>query len=167
MLMASVPLPAAPAPQPVVERRGQSGPREVALRAQGVPADPARAAFKGLELIYYRKVADENLVTSALNRSGIPYSVTGADDAGGPGVNTIACSPDVSVDALKQVASALLSGGVPIGSVRQFVKPSEKPGRIEVVATALTTPGAVIAPAQIQGLTGCPQDLEPLQATPQ
>jgi hypothetical protein len=49
-------------------------------------------------------------------------------------VNSIACGPDIPVEALKALAVALIDGGVPIRAIFQFRRPEEKLRRLELLS---------------------------------
>ncbi|ESZ78377.1 peptidase C14 [Mesorhizobium sp. L103C105A0] len=142
------------------------GPRGANLRGLGDPESHDADVFKGVEVLYYRKLADSKLVTDALENAHIPYSVTAADLPDEFITNGIACGPDVPLPALKALAKQLIAANVPLRKIIRFRKPSEKPSRLEVLAItkeaagiqALTSPPLTVA--QIDKLNACPVSLQ-------
>ncbi|MDG4889732.1 caspase family protein [Mesorhizobium sp. WSM4887] len=142
------------------------GPRGANLRGLGDPESHEADVFKGVEVLYYRKLTDNKLVTDALENAHIPYSVTAADLPDEFVTNGIACGPDVPLPALKALAKQLIAANVPLRKIIRFRKPSEKPFRLEVLAItkeaagiqALDSPPLTID--QIDKLTTCPVSLQ-------
>jgi len=142
-----------------------NGPRIANLRGLGVPENMAASVFHRVEVLYYRKLADQDVISEALENDDIPYSVTSAELPDAFETNGIACGPDVPVAALKRLAHSLIEAGVPIRKIIRFKRPSEKPRRLEVMS--LTAEGRGLAPLdtppltveQIEALTSCPTSL--------
>ncbi|UWU23030.1 caspase family protein [Rhizobium sp. CB3060] len=142
------------------------GPRNSALRGLGDPRSDTSDIFRGVEVLYYQKTQDGKTVTKPLDEQKIPYVVTRAQLPETFTVNTIACAPDVPIEALKKTTLALIDSGVAVRRITTFLKPAEKPHRIEILSmtkdaagkTPLDTPP--VTRAQVEQLTACPHLLE-------
>ncbi|TBZ06251.1 caspase family protein [Rhizobium leguminosarum] len=153
-------------PQQIAYAADASGPRNSALRGLGEPRPEQANVFQNVEVLYYRKLEDKLRVTETLDAKKIPYVVTTAQLPDKFPVNTIACAPDVPVEALKEVTLALFDKGIPVRRIMTFRKPSEKPRRIEILSTTKDGAGKVAldsAPLtrdQIEKISSCPRILE-------
>lgn len=148
---------------PVVEPVAEVGPFKSLVRGQGLPEDPRANLFTGLDIIYYRKLADGSKVEDALNKRNIPYSATGAELPEKFSTNTLGCAPDVPIEALKKLALTLIDGGVGLQSIRTFQRPADKRRRIEIFSTTKNGSGVIpldtapLTREQINQLTSCPR----------
>lgn len=139
-----------------------TGPRVASVRALGEPSKPGGQLFAGLEVLYYERLADDGRVRGALNASGIPFVTTLAERADETGVDTIACGPDVSGDALRELARTLVENGVGIRQIVRFRKPEEKLRRIEVLSMLRSPLGngrdnlPVLSLEKIESIKACP-----------
>lgn len=102
----------------------------------GLPDDNSLSYFKGVNVFYYQKIADGNAIKDALDARRIPFVKTRASLPQSLPTNSIACSPDVPIQAIRTLALALHDGGVPIRDISKFRNPSAKPMRLEVLTWA-------------------------------
>lgn len=137
-----------------------SGPRNAVIRNLGDPKSEKQKVYASIEILYYRTKADGYSIISALDDQRIPYSTTLADDeALQLRTNTIACGPDIPIDALKQLTKELLKRDVPIKQIVPFARPEEKIRRIEILVARDDSLNAQpnLTPEQVDSLTACPQ----------
>lgn len=136
--------------------------------ASAVPPDEREAKipeisdplFRNLDIRYFRKAADGNRITEAMDKSRVPYSVQRSFLSESMPTNTIACHPEVPGQALRELALTLINAGVEVRQIRHFVKAEDKRRRIEIVATGYdnNTPitSAPLRREQVYNLTECP-----------
>lgn len=154
---ASSPVRYTPPPQAVDKTRS------AIQRSLGTPDAPNTDLFKGIEIAYYQKIADNDTVIAALNAKGIPYVKTRASLPDRYRTNTIACGPDTPIAAVKALATALTEGGVKLEWIIPYKQPKLKPFRLELLTVVGNigrglhdSSGNGISADQINELTKCP-----------
>jgi hypothetical protein len=114
-------------------------------------------------IVYYRKSADGDRITRALEGAGLPYRVGYSDRIPQTFLsNSIACSPNVNVETLRRLIRAMLDAGIEIVDVRQF----ERAGKqgLEVLAIGMkygdeptvSWPYPALSRDQLLALDRCP-----------
>lgn len=123
-------------------------------------AQPASEALKSVRLVYWEKAADGGIVLTALSKHGLNVDVrksgtfNGADFARDLS-DTIACTPDVPVEAIKELALLLIDGGVQIKAISKMdPRYSTMTNRLTVESTKVQ--GGALSRSQVAGLVGCP-----------
>ena len=136
----------------------------ISARGIGLPDDESLTSFRGVDILYYQKIADGTKIGDALDAQRIPYSKTRASLPQSLETNAIACSPDVPVAALQRLALSLLEAGVRLKAILPFADPRAKPPlRLEIMTTQFTKGSGLRARSadgitrdQIASLKGCP-----------
>lgn len=133
------------------------------------PSTQSSQFMDGLDIVYYRKAADEEKIIDALNTKRIQYQVVKSQTSKRYPSNAIACGPDTSVDALKYLAHTLIDSGIPLKGVVQFKNPKQKKQRLEIYTLmkeseeteAIDTPP--LTHEQIDRMPSCPQNMQNAQ----
>jgi len=105
-------------------------------RTAASQAGSFRASFPTTSVYYYRKASDGLNVVDAMNKLGVDYVARPAELPEVMKTNALACGPTTSIDALKSLARALVSDGVPIARIALYKDAGAKQGRIEVLSSA-------------------------------
>lgn len=133
------------------------------------PSTQSSEFMDGLDIVYYRKAADEEKIVDALNTKRIQYQVVKSQTSKRYPSNAIACGPDTSVDALKYLAHTMIDSGIPLKGVVQFKNPKQKRQRLEIFTLmkeseeteAIDTPP--LTHEQIDRMPSCPQNMQNAQ----
>jgi hypothetical protein len=133
------------------------------------PSTQSSEFMDGLDIVYYRKMADEEKIVDALNTKRIQYQVVKSQTSKRYPSNAIACGPDTSVDALKYLAHTMIDSGIPLKGVVQFKNPKQKKQRLEIFTLmkeseeteAIDTPP--LTHEQIDRMPSCPQNMQNAQ----
>lgn len=144
---------------------GGDGTRGAQARLLGEPDRAEMAVFRGIDVVYYQKIADGPTIHDALSRSGIPYRKTRAQLPERLHTNAIACGPDTPGAAIRTLALALLDRGVALQAILPFRDYRRKPLQLEVLTTTwLGGPGLRangadrLSREQVEALRACPTD---------
>jgi hypothetical protein len=127
--------------------------RESAKATTAAPtAGDIPSEFIGVEIIYFRKRADKDVIEKLLNDSHIPFSLR--DPQSLLPTDSITCTPDVPIEALKKLLHILLRGGVGI----KGIAPSEYnfPKRITIENINISDDIPSLSPRTVDNLTSCP-----------
>lgn len=142
-------------------RPGRDGTRSATIRKIGIPEDPGLSLFRGIDILYFQKVADASSIVNALDAKRIPFMKTRAVLPESMKSNAIVCGRDVPVEAIKELALTLIHGGVQLRAIFAYEK--LKPGRMEILSYAGPRRGLMakgnegISLEQIASLTSCPK----------
>jgi hypothetical protein len=116
---------------------------------------------KDIPVTYYSKIADGSLVTSALARRGIKFTMATPLISDKFQTNTIRCSPASPGDAIKEVAFAILENGGSLHVIERTPR-SDTTNDIFILARATFGGNSLmrnpLSRAQINALSDCPRD---------
>jgi hypothetical protein len=118
-----------------------------------------RPLFAQIQVVYFKKRADGDRLTHALEQAGIPFEAAAAKMTESVPTNMLSCSVGVDIDALRKVAHAAISAGI---SLRLIGNVNDAPNKIALGSWRgpssnqnLQTPPLTVE--QIDGLGACPQ----------
>lgn len=119
------------------------------------------SAFKGIDLVYYRKAADGEAVMAALENAGIPFVATKNNrNPESFRTNTIACHRSGNIKAVKLLAKVMIESGIDVMEVIAFQEHGGKPSnRVELLNDARFSYGRAepLSLDQIEDLKECPR----------
>jgi hypothetical protein len=120
--------------------------------------------FPQVNVRYYRKAGDGLSVVDALTKAEINYTALPPQLSDRLKTNALYCSPATPIAAVKEVALALMDGGIELTLIQTFRNGAQKGKSIEIVSavedfTHVPLAGPPVSHAQIAALTSCPRHL--------
>jgi hypothetical protein len=118
---------------------------------------------EGVPIVYYLKPADGSSVTEALKRRGISFTQLAAVLPEPVRTNAIFCAPGTPAEAIRELALALIDGGIPVAAIERVRrKESQTTNALFVISRVGAERRAIISTplskAQIASITECPDD---------
>jgi len=119
--------------------------------------------FPNVQVYYYRKAGDDLNVIKALSSAHIPYTAMPPQLPDRLKTNSVFCGPSTPIEAVKEVAYALMDKGIEIELIHEFYKnKANKKNRIEIVSTvdAVTLKpinGKKFTRSDVDALSSCPK----------
>jgi hypothetical protein len=148
-------------PSPEASPRHRPMDAAEAVRNEVIEAPYADTAslFDGLRVYYDRKTRDQRRVLNALDALDVSY-YAGPAQLDASRTNMLECHPNLSGEALRTLALALMENGVEIRRIARFERDRYmRRNRIEVSSDATAMGLPPLTREQVIALNECPEDL--------